>query len=93
MLVSFDLQPVLADATCESLWAELVAQREVNARLCEVINAQGVKVESLTSRVEALERRLGRDSSNSGKPPSFDPIFGKGRDRSLRQAGNRRPGK
>jgi transposase len=91
--VSFDLPPVPVDATRESLWAELVAQREVNARLREVINAQGVKVESLMSRVEALERRLGRDSSNSGKPPSSDPIFGKGRDRSLRQAGKRRPGK
>jgi len=91
--VPSDLPPVPADATRESLWAELVAQREVNAGLREVINAQGVKVESLMSRVEALERRLGRDSSNSGKPPSSDPIFGKGRDRSLRQAGKRRPGK
>jgi transposase len=91
--VSSDLPPVPTDATRESLWAELVAQREVNARLREVINAQGMKVESLMSRVEALERRLGRDSSNSGKPPSSDPIFGKGRDRSLRQAGKRRPGK
>jgi transposase len=93
LLVSSDLPPVPADATRESLWAELVAQREANTRLREVINTQGVKVESLMSRVEELERRLGRDSSNSGKPPSSDPVFDKGRDRSLRQAGKRRPGK
>jgi transposase len=70
----------------EELLSVIAELRAVNARLREVVASQAV-------RIEELERRLGRDSSNSGKPPSSDPIFGKGRDRSLRRAGMRRPGK
>jgi transposase len=70
----------------EELLRVIAELRAVNARLREVVESQAV-------RIEELERRLGRDSSNSGKPPSSDPIFGKGRDRSARRAGERRPGK
>jgi transposase len=45
-------------------------------------------------RIAQLERRLGRDSSSSSKPPSPDSPFTKGsRNRSLREKTGRRPGK
>jgi transposase len=48
----------------------------------------------LQERVEELERRAGRDSSVSSRPPSSDsPYKKKPRDRSLRERGKRRPGK
>jgi transposase len=51
-------------------------------------------IAQLTARVEALERRAGRDSSTSSKPPSSDsPFVKKPRDRSLREKGKRAPGK
>ena len=51
-------------------------------------------IAGLTARVEQLERRAGRDSSTSSRPPSSDRPYGKKpRDRSLRERGKRRPGK
>ena len=49
----------------------------------------------LQARVEQLERRAGKDSSTSSKPPSSDSPYTKKkpRDRSLRERGKRRPGK
>ena len=48
----------------------------------------------LQERVEELERRAGRDSSVSSRPPSSDsPYKKKPRDRSLRERGKRRPGR
>lgn len=45
-------------------------------------------------RIADLERRLGRDSSSSSKPPSSDsPYKKRSRDRSLREKTGRRPGK
>lgn len=67
------------------------------------VQAQGMTVqvqelaaegERLAARVEDLERRAGRDSSTSSRPPSSDsPYQKKPRDRSLRERGKRRPGK
>jgi hypothetical protein len=88
-------------------WAEDNTRlREVNARLREVVEAQAVQLEvlkgqqqALARRVEELERKTGKDSSNSGKPPSSDPVWGKksagkkGTRRSLRERGARSPGK
>jgi transposase len=80
--------------------------REANARLREVVEAQAVQLEAvsrqqqaLSRRVEELERKAGTDSSNSGKPPSSDPVWDKksagkkDTDRSLRERGARSPGK
>lgn len=51
-------------------------------------------ISELTARVELLERRAGRDSSTSSRPPSSDSPYKKQpRDRSLRERGKRRPGK
>jgi transposase len=63
---------------------------ELAARLAEAYRV----IAGLTARVELLERRAGRDSSTSSKPPSSDsPYKKKPRDRSLRERGKRRPGK
>ena len=43
-------------------------------------------------RIAELERRLGLNSSNSGKPPSSDGLKKPVRVRSLRQASGRKPG-
>ena len=81
--------------------------RRVNAQLREVINTQGVHIETLTGQIEALsaqlaaqlariaelERRLGSDSSNSSKPPSSDPPYRKPERSSSRTSSGRRPGK
>jgi transposase len=51
-------------------------------------------IAQLTTRVEALERRAGRDSSTSSRPPSSDsPFRKKPQDRSLRDRGKKAPGK
>jgi transposase len=57
---------------------------ELAARLAEAYRV----IAGLTARIEALERRAGRDSSTSSKPPSSDsPYQKKPRDRSLRERG------
>ena len=86
----------------------LAALRAANARLREVIEAKdaqlaaaGAALEAaearfaaLSERVTELERRLGKDSSTSSRPPSSDsPYQKKPRDRSLRGRSGRRPGK
>lgn len=66
---------------------------QLAARDAEV-EAARAQVAVLVERVEELERRLGKDSSNSSKPPSSDsPYAKKSRDRSLRGRSGRRPGK
>jgi transposase len=87
---------------------ELAAQRAADARLREVIAAKDEllaardahiavlarQVESLSARVSELERRAGKDSSDSSRPPSSDsPYQKKPADRSLRGRGGRKPGK
>jgi transposase len=63
---------------------------ELAARLAEAYRL----IAGLTSRMDELERRAGRDSSTSPRPPSSDsPYKNKDRDRSLRERGKRRPGK
>jgi transposase len=70
---------------------------DLAARLAEayrVIGGLTAQVERLSAQVEDLRRRAGRDSSTSSRPPSSDsPYKKKGRDRSLRERGKRRPGK
>jgi transposase len=84
---------VLAGRLAEAyrLVAQLTAQvREMTVRVEEAIADNG----RLAARVEALERRAGRDSSTSSRPPSSDgPFRKKPQDRSLRERGKRPPGK
>ena len=67
-------------------------RRELAARDA-VIAGQAETIAGQAGRIAQLERRLGRDSSNSSKPPSPDSPFTRGRDRSLRAKTGRRPGK
>ena len=92
----------------EDLPAPVAALRAANARLREVIEAKdaqlaaaGAALEAaearfaeLSERVADLERRLGKDSSTSSRPPSSDsPYKKKPRDRSLRERSGRSRGK
>ena len=88
--------------------APLAALRAANARLREVIEARDselaaagaalaaaeARIAALGDRVAELERRLGRDSGTSSRPPSSDsPYQKKPRDRSLRGRSGRNRGK
>jgi len=71
--------------------AELAARL---AEACRLIGELTARIEQLSGRVEQLERQARKDSSTSSRPPSSDsPYKKKGRDRSLRERGRRRPGK
>ena len=84
-------------AVLEARIESLLAQ---NAVLITERDALGVENESrrrenetLSARVTELERRLGRNSANSSKPPSSDGLSKKSpRTRSLRERSKRRPG-
>jgi transposase len=70
---------------------EMTVQAEQLTAQAETLSAQAGR---LQARVEDLERRAGRDSSTSSRPPSSDnPYKKKGRDRSSRERGKRRPGR
>ncbi|MGH3125330.1 MAG: DUF6444 domain-containing protein, partial [Streptosporangiaceae bacterium] len=78
--------------------AELAARLAEAYRLIAVLTAQAeelsAQVTVLQARVEDLQRKAGRDSATSSRPPSSDsPYKKKGRDRSSRERGKRRPGK
>lgn len=60
--------------------------------LLALIAAQAAQIATLTARIAELERRLGLDSSNSGKPPSSDGLKKPARVRSLREPSGKRPG-
>ena len=54
--------------------------------------AQAAQIAALMARVAELERRLGMNSSNSGKPPSSDGLKKPPRVRTLRERFGRKPG-
>jgi transposase len=75
--------PALASAVAEETIAQLRAE---NHRLKEL-------VATLQARIEELERRLGLNSRNSGKPPSSDGLTKPPRrTQSLREASGKKPG-
>ena len=92
----------------EELPALVAALRASNARLREVVEARDAqlaaagaaleaaeaRIAALSERVAEMERRRGKDSSTSSRPPSSDsPYKKKPRDRSLRGRSGRKPGK
>jgi len=70
------------DAPVEPSREELVA----------LIAAQAAEIATLKARIGELERRLGLNSSNSGKPPSSDGLKKPARVMSLREPSDRKPG-
>ena len=65
------------------------------AEAYRVIADQAAVIGQLQAQVERVERRTGKDSATSSKPPSSDSPYKKRqpRDRSLRERGKRAPGK
>jgi transposase len=60
--------------------------------LIALIQAQAAQIAALMTRVAELERRLGLNSSNSGKPPSSDGLRKPARVASLRESSGKKPG-
>jgi transposase len=77
----------------EELLALLAAREASDAAKDARIDALLVQVGELTAQVQALVLRLGKDSSNSSKPPSSDGPGRRPRGGSSRKASGRRPGK
>jgi transposase/uncharacterized coiled-coil protein SlyX len=76
--------------------AAVIAQlRAANATLAGVNAEQARLIATLQGRIAELERRLGKDSSNSSKPPSSDGLAKPARvaRRADDQTARRRPGK
>jgi len=67
--------------------------REANARLVAANAEQASLIATLNARVAELERRLGKDSSNSSRPPSSDGLGKPPAPRRQRRGGGRAPGK
>ena len=61
-------------STTASRDAVIAALQAENAGLCAEIVVLRADNAALTARLAELERRLGLDSSNSGKPPSSDGL-------------------
>jgi transposase len=62
------------------------------AELLSIIAAQREVIATLTARVAELERQLGLNSTNSGKPPSSDGLQKPPRTQSLRGTSGKKPG-
>ena len=60
--------------------------------LIALVQAQAAQIAVLLARVAELERRLGLNSSNSGKPPSSDGLRKPVRVTSLRERFAKKPG-
>jgi transposase len=69
---------------------ELSALRAENATLREMIARQSEAIGVLEARILDLERRLGLNSSNSGKPPSSDGLKTPAQVKSLRGRSGKR---
>ena len=70
------------DSRCEPSREKLIA----------LVAAQAVEIAGLKARVAELERRLGLNSWNSGKPPSSDGLKKPSRVISTREASGRPSG-
>ena len=71
---------------------EMLVLRSENAVLRERVTRQNEAIGALEARILDLERRLGLNSSNSGKPPSSDGLKKPARVKSLRGRSGKRTG-
>jgi len=77
------------DSPAEPSREELIALVRAQAAQIAALVAENA---ALKARIAELERRLGLNSSNSGKPPSSDGLKRPARVRSLREKSKRKPG-
>jgi len=70
------------DSQPQPTWEELIA----------LVQAQAAENAALKARIAELERRLGLNSANSGKPPSSDGVKKPPRTRSSREPSGKKPG-
>jgi transposase len=70
------------DSQPQPTWEELIA----------LVQAQAAENAALKARIAELERRLGLNSGNSGKPPSSDGLKKPPRTRSSREPSGKKPG-
>jgi len=69
------LDDVLTEASASPAAAELIARLQAdNAALQEALATSNETIAQLQSHIAELERRLGLNSGNSGKPPSSDGL-------------------
>src|SRR5450830_1591089 len=73
---------MIREPLCEPSREELIA----------LIRAQSAEIAGLKARIAELERQLGLNSSNSGKPPSSDGLKKPARVSSLRERSGKKPG-
>jgi transposase len=60
--------------------------------LLEIIETQAALIKQLEARIQELEQRLNKNSSNSSKPPSSDGLSKPPRTTSLRENGKHKSG-
>lgn len=87
--------PAHADllAAVDRLLAEGVQQRAQIESLTATVAEQAKTIEAQAKRIEKLEERVGRNSSNSSRPPSSDLPYAKPkRDRSGESSGRKQGG-
>src|SRR4029077_13263188 len=60
--------------------------------LIALVRAQAAEIAALKARIAELERRLGLNSSNNGKPPSSDGLKKPPRTSSSRERSGKKPG-
>ncbi len=80
---------MILESPSEPSREELIALVRAQAAQIAALVAENA---ALKARIAELERRLGLNSSNSGKPPSSDGLKRPARVRSLREKSKRKPG-
>jgi transposase len=83
----------LSQASRDELIDALMRRDGELGELRRLVAEQHARIVVLADQVAALQARLGRDSSNSSKPPSSDSPYTKKGNRSLRRSSGARPGK
>src|SRR5208337_2481102 len=68
------------------------SQSQTIEALLSIVEQQREQIAALTARVAELERQLGLNSSNSGKPPSSDGLKRPARTGSLREKSGKKSG-